>query len=95
MSDDVRRVVAVIPKNSQDEVRVGFNQFGGYNLLDLRVFTEPRGGGERVATKKGVSLRIGLLPHLIGALLEAEREAVRLGLIEHRAYGPEAARLPQ
>jgi hypothetical protein len=44
--------IATLQKNSFQEIRVELNEFRGYDLIDLRVWAEPRdGGSERIPTK--------------------------------------------
>jgi|RhiMethySRZTD1v2_1073278.scaffolds.fasta_scaffold297749_1 transcriptional coactivator p15 (PC4) len=68
-----------IAKNARETIQVSLTEFKGIDLLDARVFVN--GETEPVATKKGLSIRINLLPELISALKEAESEAHRRGLI--------------
>lgn len=72
--------IAVIQKNKTEEIRVELPEFNGHNLINIRVWVEPRdGGAERIPTKAGVACR-ALLPELIAALRKAEAEARRAGL---------------
>jgi transcriptional coactivator p15 (PC4) len=79
---DPRTLIAIVPKNSTDEVRVSLNRFNHHDLVDVRTFTDPRtGGSERIPTKAGVSLRIEALPALITALVRAQLAAVHAGIL--------------
>ena len=69
------RVVASIPKNSRDEIKVSLNTFAGQRLVDVRIYSEIDGVVR--PTKKGISLARERLPDLIRALQQAEREAGR------------------
>ncbi|WP_267421805.1 transcriptional coactivator p15/PC4 family protein [Methylobacterium sp. GC_Met_2] len=71
------RHIATVPKNAAEEVRIALTEFNGHELVDVRVFAAIETGGERRATKKGVSLSRRHLPELIRALQAAEREASR------------------
>lgn len=73
-------LIATIPKNKLEEVRVGIDEFKGHDLVSMRVWADPYGGDERVPTKKGLSVRVQLLPDLITALQEAEKEARAAGM---------------
>ena len=74
--------IATIRKNALEEIRVGLSEFNGYELLQLRVWTEPRGGGaERIPTKSGIACNVRLLPELIEALQQAEAAARKAGLL--------------
>ncbi len=74
--------VATIPKNKLEEVRVGIDEFKGYDLVSLRVWTDPYAGTERVPTKRGLSVSVRLLPALMAALQEAEAAAREAGLFD-------------
>lgn len=73
------RVVAVIPKNAREELRITKTVYQGIPLLDVRVYSLPVSPGERaVPTKKGLSLRPDtwreLLPQVEAALDDTEEE---------------------
>jgi hypothetical protein len=74
--------IAVLRKNAMEEIRVELAEFNGYDLIHLRVWTEPRNGGsERIPTKAGIACRVTLLPDLIAALQQAEAAARAEGLL--------------
>ena len=73
--------IAIIAKNKLEEIRVGLSQFNGHDLINIRVWAEPRNGGERIPTKAGVACKIALLPELIEALRKAEAAARKAGLL--------------
>ena len=75
------RLIATIPKNQAEEIRVGLDEYKGHDLVSLRVWTDPYAGDERVPTRKGVSMSVALLPELIAALQEAEAAAQAAGLL--------------
>ena len=56
--------IAIIPKNSMDEIRVMWSEYKGHRYLDIRVYTEAEGKADKVPTKKGVTLRPDLIPEL-------------------------------
>ena len=74
--------IATIKKNSTEEIRVELGEFNGHDLINIRVWAEPRNGGdERIPTKAGIAARITLLPELIAALQKAEITARKAGLL--------------
>lgn len=73
--------VAVIQKNSREELRVSVETFKGVPLVNLRVWFRNEEGEWRPG-KQGVALRIDRLPELRKALADAEAEAARQGLME-------------
>lgn len=73
-------LIAIVPKNGREHVRVRLTAFNDHDLVDLRVFSLE--GGEAKPTRSGVCVNVSTLPELRAALDKAEREARRLGLLE-------------
>ena len=71
----MNKQIATFAKNSRDQVRVSITEFQGYDLIDLRVWTTPENGGDQVATKRGLSIRVTMHHELIEALKLAEATA--------------------
>ena len=63
--------VASFQKNSGEEVRAQLTNYKGYDLIDLRVFAIKQ-DGEAIATRKGLTLNVDLLPELKKAILALE-----------------------
>ena len=71
-----------IRKNAAEEIRIELTEFNGHQLINIRVWTEPRNGGsERIPTKAGIACRVALLPEIIDALQQAEAQARARGLL--------------
>ena len=79
MTDAV--TIAVIGKNRREEVRIVLDTFKGTQLIDMRVFAAFTSGNIMMPTKKGLSLRVEMLPDLIAALSQAQDKAEELGWI--------------
>lgn len=75
--------VAVVEKNSREDVRITLDEYHGVQLIDVRTFADFTAGTieTRGPTKKGVSLNVSRLPDLIAGLEAARTEAVRRGLL--------------
>ena len=74
--------LATIRKNALEEIRVELSEFNGHDLLNIRIWTDPRNGGsERIPTKAGIACRVALLPEIIEALQQAEAQARARGLL--------------
>src|SRR4051812_5686695 len=74
--------ISVIRKNAAEEIRVELAEFNGHQLVNFRVWADPRNGGaERVPTKAGIACNVRLLPELIEALQKAEAAARKAGLL--------------
>lgn len=74
--------VAIIPKNSTEEIHIALDHYAGRNLIDVRVFAKWNGSEVFSPTKKGVSITPDKLDAVIAALTEAEARAVALGWVE-------------
>jgi hypothetical protein len=76
------QLIAIIRKNSLEEIRVCLSEYNGVDLIDLRIFGDFTGSrDDKRATRKGIALNIRKLPELIQALLTARAEAERRGLL--------------
>lgn len=68
------RVVAEAKKNQKEVVRVETAEYQGHDLFAIRVYTvngDPVGGkGDYYPSKKGITLRLDMLPWLIKSLHE-------------------------
>jgi Transcriptional Coactivator p15 (PC4) len=73
--------VAAIRKNATEELRVSLDEYRGRQLVRLRVFFTADHGTPRPG-KAGVALLVEMLHAIQAAILAAEAEALRLGLIE-------------
>ncbi|KQP16528.1 hypothetical protein [Methylobacterium sp. Leaf93] len=72
------RPIATIRKNNSEEIRISLAIRDGYSLIDMRVFSAPRGThGEPMPTKAGICVNQAKLSELIQALQAAERELAR------------------
>jgi hypothetical protein len=71
--DFAEDLIATIPKNQREELRVSLSTFRGRRVLDVRVFVDQAGKG-RIPTPKGLTVSAERIPALIAAL-EKAREA--------------------
>ncbi|EIG56073.1 PC4/YdbC family ssDNA-binding protein [Bradyrhizobium sp. WSM1253] len=74
--------IAKISKNRRrtDAIHVALSSFEGHNLVSVRIHSTGTDGIDR-PTPRGVSVSVRKLPELARALVKAEAEARRLGLI--------------
>ncbi len=79
----MEKTIRTIRKSQRAEIRVSLTEYHGHDLCDVRVFAEPYSGDEWIATKKGLSLSVELLPELIAALQQAEAEARAASLLKN------------
>ncbi|EME68267.1 transcriptional coactivator-like protein [Paramagnetospirillum caucaseum] len=73
----MKQVIATIPKNASEVVKVELTEFNGHDLVGIRVWTKDT---DR-PTQKGVTVAVAMLPAILAALATAEAEARTAGLI--------------
>ena len=69
----MNQLVASFQKNKFEEVRVQINEFKGYDLIDIRVYTTLKDGEEKIPTGKGLSINVSHYYDLKKALLATEK----------------------
>lgn len=74
-------IIAAIPKNKREFVRIELDTFRGHNLFSLRVWAKTE-DAEAVPTRKGVTIAVALLPDIIAALQAAEAEARKTDMLK-------------
>lgn len=60
-------IIATIPKNSKEEIRVSLDNFQGHDLLHMRVWYQAEGGEMRPG-RKSLAVNVALIPQLLGAI---------------------------
>jgi hypothetical protein len=82
--------LAKISKNRRrtEAVHVGLSSYEGHNLINVRIHATGTDGIDR-PTHKGVSMSVRKLPELARALVKAEAEARRLGLLDDASEAAE------
>ena len=73
--------ITAFEKNSLEEIRTSLLKYKSYYFIDLRVFSAPQRGEEKVSTSSGITLPVGLFGKLKQSLLEVERVLMRKGLL--------------
>jgi hypothetical protein len=66
--------VAVFEKNKYQEIRVRISEFQGNDVIDVRIWTQPPQGEEKVPTGKGININVKLFPKLKEAVEKLEKE---------------------
>jgi hypothetical protein len=82
----MQQVIEMIQKNAKEHIRVELTEFKGHDLVGVRVYAETDSG--MLATRKGITVRVELLPEIVTALQKAQEIAAREGLIEGVAVKP-------
>lgn len=73
-------------KNGRKLVRVSLGEYQGHRTVDARIWFEA-GDGEKRPGRSGLTVAVRHLPALAAALVAAEAEARRLGLIDDPISG--------
>lgn len=60
-------LVATIPKNSREKIRVSRDEYNGHDLINLRIFYDA-GEGDMRPSKKGLAFKVSILPEMMEAL---------------------------
>ena len=69
MSD---KTVYTIERNDGQEVRITLREYKGNQYVDIRMFFQPKEGGDMIPTKKGITIPVGQLGELRKALKEVQ-----------------------
>ncbi len=56
--------VAVFAKNKYQDVKVRLSEYQGNDVIDIRIWTQPPQGEEKVPTGKGVNINVRLFSEL-------------------------------
>ena len=59
--------IGVVEKNRTSELRGRFSEYHGRQYFDLRTYVTAGASGDRVPTRKGVTLPLDMLPRLLFA----------------------------
>lgn len=71
-------------RGRNESLHVSLSEYEGHPLVNVRIYTTGNDGIDR-PTQKGVAMGIRKLPELARALVKAEAEARRLGLLGSEA----------
>jgi len=74
-----QQLIDQFDKNSIENIRINLQEWKGEKYIDMRVWIRPdtEEGGQDIATKKGLTLNVALIPELIEALQKA-RKAIQI-----------------
>ncbi len=74
-------IIANLPKNTTEQVRVALDEYRGETIFDVRVCADFTAAHVFMPTKKGVAIRVEQLPEFAQAVADALLTARELGLI--------------
>ncbi len=66
--------VAVFAKNKYQDVKIRISEYQGNDVIDIRIWTQPPQGEEKVPTGKGVNINVKLFPELKRAIEKLGKE---------------------
>lgn len=72
--------IAILKKNSREEIHVGLDNYNGHDLFNMRVWFEAEDGSYRPG-KSGLAFKVAMLPDFKVAVDMAIEEAQRRGLL--------------
>ena len=73
--------VAMFEKNKYQDVKVRISEYQGNDVIDIRIWTQPPQGGDKVPTGKGVNINVKLFPKLKEAVEKLEKDLIENNLI--------------
>ncbi len=73
--------VAVFEKNKYQDVKVRISEYQGNDVIDIRIWTQPPQGNDKVPTGKGINVNVRLFPKLKEAIAKLEQDLKEGNLI--------------
>jgi len=73
--------VAVFAKNKYQDVKVRLSEYQGNDVIDIRIWTQPPQGEDKVPTGKGINVNVKLFPKLKEAILKLEQDLQAANLL--------------
>ncbi|MDD4956645.1 MAG: transcriptional coactivator p15/PC4 family protein [Candidatus Omnitrophica bacterium] len=66
--------VYVFEKNKYQDVKIRLSEYQGNDVIDIRIWTQPPQGDEKVPTGKGININVRLFSKLKEAVNKLEEE---------------------
>ena len=73
--------VAVFEKNKYQDVKVRISEYQGNDVIDIRIWTQPPQGNDKVPTGKGININVRLFSQLKEAIAKLEKDLKEGNLI--------------
>lgn len=73
--------VATFEKNSLEEIRISLLRYETYYFIDIRIFSAPQRGEEKVSTSSGITLPVALFGKLKNSISELEKVLIEKKLL--------------
>ncbi len=66
--------VAEFAKNKYQDVKIRLSEYQGNDVIDIRIWTQPPQGEEKVPTGKGININVKLFSKLKEAIGKLEKD---------------------
>ncbi|MCK4852107.1 MAG: transcriptional coactivator p15/PC4 family protein [Candidatus Omnitrophica bacterium] len=73
--------IAAFAKNKYQDIKIRISEFQSNDVIDIRTWTQPPQGAEKVPTGKGININVKLFPELKKAIDMLEQELKTNNLI--------------
>jgi len=73
--------VAVFAKNKYQDVKIRLSEYQGNDVIDIRIWTQPPQGEEKVPTGKGININIKLFSELKKAIGKLEKDLTEANML--------------
>lgn len=73
--------VAVFAKNKYQDVKIRLSEYQGNDVIDIRIWTQPPQGDEKVPTGKGININVRLFAKLKESIERLEKELKEANLL--------------
>ena len=79
----MEELITAFQKNSLEEIRISLLKYKSYYFIDLRIFSAPQRGEEKVSTPSGITLPVALFAELKNSILEVEKVLIEKKLLNN------------
>ena len=66
--------VAIFQKNKYQDIKIRLSEYQGNDVIDIRIWTQPPQGEQKVPTGKGININVKLFSKLKEAIDTLEKE---------------------
>lgn len=73
--------IAVFEKNKYQDVKIRVSEYQGNDVIDIRIWTQPPQGDEKVPTGKGININVKLFPKLKESIAQLEKELIENNML--------------
>jgi len=77
----VEKDVTSFQKNKYQDVKFRVSEYQGNDVIDIRIWTQPPQGDEKVPTGKGININVRLFPELKAAVDKLGKELAENNLL--------------